>query len=106
MIAPLVAEALPKIRALCKRQGVERMSLFGSAVSDHFSPETSDIDFIVKFSDSNKPGIADRYWDLAESLEQILRRPVDLLTERSIRSPFFRKTVENSKISIYDRSTA
>ena len=30
-------------------------------------------------------------------------RNVDLVTERSIRNPYFRKAVEASRISIYDR---
>ncbi len=102
MIATEVANALPEIRALCQRQGVERMSLFGSATTKHFSPETSDVDFIVKFFDSNKCGFADRYLNLAEELEHVLHRSVDLVTERSIRNPTFRKVVDQSKILIYD----
>ena len=104
MIAPLVEEALPEIRALCQRYGVERMSLFGSATTEKFSPETSDVDCLVKFFDSDKPGIADRYFELAEELEHALHRSVDLLTERSVRNPIFRQCLEQSKILVYDSS--
>jgi predicted nucleotidyltransferase len=104
MIAPLVKAALPEIRALCERYGVERMSLFGSATTENFSPETSDVDCLVKFFDSNKPGISDRYLNLAEALENTLHRTVDLLTEKSMRNPIFRDVVEKSKVLIYDSS--
>lgn len=104
MINPLVANALPDIRILCERQGVQSMSLFGSATSDSFSPTTSDVDFVVKFFDNDKLDLVDRYLDLAEGLERTLHRPVDLVTEASIRNPIFRKVVEQSKILIYDAS--
>lgn len=32
------------IAALCKRFGVRRLSVFGSAVNGHFSPERSDVE--------------------------------------------------------------
>ena len=102
MMNPLVAKALPDIQLLCERQGVQNMFLFGSATSDSFSPTTSDVDFVVNFFDSGKLDLADRYLDLAEGLERTLHRPVDLVTEASIRNPIFRKVIEESKILIYD----
>jgi len=72
MIAPLVKAALLEIRALCERYGVERMSLFGSATTEKFSPATSDVDCLVKFFDISKPGIGDRYFNLMEGLEKTL----------------------------------
>lgn len=105
MIVPEVAQHLPEIRALCQQYGVERMSVFGSATNEEkFSPETSDVDCLVKFFDTDKPGIAHRYWTLAVALEKTLHRSVDLVTERMVRNPFFQALVERSKISIYDTS--
>ncbi|MFZ4116434.1 MAG: nucleotidyltransferase family protein [Chthoniobacterales bacterium] len=104
MIAPLVEAALPEIRALCERYGVERMSLFGSATTEKFSPETSDVDCLVKFFDSDKRGIVNRYWELTQGLEHTLQHPVDLLTERSVKNPIFRDCLEQSKILIYESS--
>ena len=102
MIASIVSESLPEIRALCKRQRVHRMSVFRSATTEDFSPESSDVDFLVSFFDSNTPSITDRYFNLVESLEKALHRPVDLVTEKSIRNPYFREAVEKSKVLIYD----
>lgn len=104
MIAPEVSKALPQVRSLCKRYGVERLSLFGSATTKDFSPKTSDVDCLVSFFNSNKLGILDRYLNLATELEKVLGRHVDLITEKSIRNPVFREVVENSKVLIYDDS--
>lgn len=102
MIAPEIAQHLPEIRALCKRQGVERMSLFGSATREDFSPETSDVDCLIKFLNINKPGIADRYFNLIEGLEQTCHRPVDIVFEGAMKNYIFREIVEKSKVLIYD----
>jgi predicted nucleotidyltransferase len=44
---PLIEEHLEEIRALCREFGVSRLELFGSAATDAFDPDRSDIDFIV-----------------------------------------------------------
>jgi predicted nucleotidyltransferase len=80
-------QSLNDLADLCKRFGVERLELFGSAVTETFE-ESSDNDFIVKFADRS-PGYADRYLDFAELLEELLGREVDLVTDRSIQNPFF-----------------
>ena len=101
MIAPEVANVLPEIRALCEQQGVERMSLFGSATTKDFSPETSDVDCLVKFS-SDKKNLGNRYFNLIEGLEKTWQRPVDIVFEGAMKNYIFRQIVENSKILIYD----
>ena len=84
-----------ELHRLCRKYGVERLSLFGSAATESFDPASSDLDFVVSFADRS-PGYADRYLDFAQALEQLFGRPVDLVTERSIRNPFFRQSVEDS----------
>jgi len=103
MIAPEVAQHLPEVRALCQRQGVERMSLFGSATTKDFSPETSDVDCLVKFS-SDKKNLGDRYFNLIEGLEKTWQRPVDIVFEGAMKNYIFRQIVEDSKVLIYDNS--
>ena len=34
---------------LCRRFGVRRLELFGSAATDAFDPSRSDLDFLVEF---------------------------------------------------------
>ena len=92
-----------EIQSLCRRTNVVSLDLFGSAASRKFRPEASDLDFVVTFAEFPQGGIFDAYMDLAEGLEALFGRNVDLVTERSIRNPYFRKAVEASRISIYDR---
>jgi uncharacterized protein len=93
----------PQVELLCHRTNVVRLDLFGSAASREFRPEASDLDFVVTFGEFPQGGIFDAYMDLAEGLEVLFGRKVDLVTERSIRNPSFRKAVEASRVTIYDR---
>jgi predicted nucleotidyltransferase len=91
---------------LCRRYRVDRLYVFGSAVSGRFDTQHSDLDFLVVFADREPTGeYADRYLGLAEDLEQLFGRPVDLVTEQSIRNPYFRHEVESTRQLIYERSS-
>ena len=46
-------------------------------------------------------GLSDRYIDLADDLEMLFRRPVDLITPASIRNPYFREAVNASRAQVY-----
>jgi predicted nucleotidyltransferase len=98
----MVEQHLDAIRALCRTYGVRRLDLFGSAATGAFDATTSDLDFVVTFADTRSPGYADRYLGFAEALEALLGRPVDVVTERSIQNPYFRRAVEASRQPIYD----
>jgi predicted nucleotidyltransferase len=90
-----------KLRVLCRKYDVSRLDLFGSAARDDWRPDGSDLDFIVTFRPDPGRSLADRFLGLAEELESLFGRPVDLLTERSIRNPYFRRGVDASRASVY-----
>jgi hypothetical protein len=46
-------------------------------------------------------GYADRYLALAEALERLFNRPVDLLTERSLRNPILKTAIAADRFIIY-----
>ena len=102
----LVAKHMNEIAALCRRFGVQRLDLFGSAATDTFDPATSDLDFVAAFADTHLPGYAERYLDFADAMEAVFGRPVDVLTENMIRSPYFRETVEATRRPVYDARDA
>ena len=79
------------------------LDLFGSGTSSEFRPESSDLDFVVTFGEFPGGGIFDAYMDLAEGLEALFGRKVDLVTERSIENPYFRRAIDLSRIRVYDR---
>ncbi|MEI6416459.1 MAG: nucleotidyltransferase domain-containing protein, partial [Verrucomicrobiota bacterium] len=84
--------------------GVERMSLIGSATNkEKFSPETSDVDCLVKFSNEHE-NLNERFLGLGGALGKACHRPVEVVFESALQNDAFRKIVEKSKILIYDAS--
>ena len=101
MIA-LVEQNREAVAKLCRQFRVERLELFGSAAKGAFQPGTSDVDFLVTFADARPGTYADRYLGLLLGLQQLFQREVDLVTERSIRNPYFRKAVEATRQLVYE----
>ena len=102
----LLASKIPEITLLCERYGVSHLELFGSALGAEFDPESSDYDFLVEL-DARAAGSRVRRWlGLADALEALLGRHVDLVNPRSIRNPYFLQAVNKSRVLIYDRQDA
>jgi predicted nucleotidyltransferase len=89
-----------EINALCIRYKVRSLCVFGSVLTDQFS-EKSDIDLIVDIDVEDPYDYAERYFDLKFALEDLLKKPVDLLENRAIKNPYFLKNLENSKSLLY-----
>jgi len=66
-----------------RRFGVERLALFGSVARDEAGPE-SDVDLLVRFRPEARVGLFG-FVRLKMRLEEILGRPVDLVTEDSVK---------------------
>jgi len=88
------------IQNLCKTHKVKSLYAFGSVLTDKFNSE-SDVDFIVDFQQLDVLDYGDNYYNLKFSLENILKRNVDLLEEKALKNPYFRKTVNQNKKLIY-----
>jgi predicted nucleotidyltransferase len=101
-VKDVVLSQRDKIVRLCEKYAVQKLQLFGSAVRGDFDPDSSDLDFLVNFSYDCEPGIADRYLGLAEDLERLLNRSVDLVTVRSARNPYFRQSIDQSSLTLYE----
>jgi hypothetical protein len=90
-----------ELEALCRRYGVRRLELFGSAAMGVERPGQSDMDFLVEFDPLPPGGYADAYFGLLESLEALYARPVDLVVASAIRNPFFLQSVERTRTLLY-----
>jgi len=66
---------------------VASLDLFGSGTTEEWRPVDSDLDFVVTFRAHPASGLADRYLGLAQDLEELFGRSVDLITPASIRNP-------------------
>ncbi|MBI2722279.1 MAG: nucleotidyltransferase domain-containing protein [Bacteroidetes bacterium] len=97
MLAPIITNNIATINALCKEYKVKELYVFGSAAKN-LMKESSDVDFIVKFNtEVPVEDYADLYFDLVESLEDLLKRNVDLLTDKPIRNKYLKKDIEETK---------
>lgn len=88
------------IQRLCLLHKVKRLYAFGSVLSDKFS-EKSDIDFMVDFETIELNNYTDNYFDFKFSLEDIFKRPVDLIEEKAIKNPYFKEAVNNQRKLVY-----
>lgn len=100
-IPSFILEKMDEIKESCAETNVAKIGLFGSVLRADFDPENSDLDFVVEFLDPDAPGISDRYLKLAESLEMIFARRVDLVTARSIKNPVFSASVSATLCPLY-----
>jgi len=83
---------------VCRRYGVKELSLFGSAVRGEMRPE-SDIDILVEFEPGVRIGLI-KFEFLAEELEALAGRKVDLVTKRGLK-PWVRPEVLKDARLIY-----
>ena len=91
---------------LCNNNAVvNKLYCFGSALSSKFNENTSDIDLLVEVAELTPEERGECLIILWDNLELLFNRKVDLLTENSIRNPFFKKEVERTKKLIYDRQS-
>lgn len=82
------------------------LEVVGSATSAEFNPDFSDFDFLVELDQNNNESRGRRWTELADALEALLGRHVDLLNPRYIRNPYFLQAVNRSRTVIYDRQNA
>lgn len=91
-ILRVLAERQQEITA---RYGVKRLALFGSVVRDELNA-SSDVDVLVEFVG---PATFSAYMDLKFYLEDLLGRPVDLVTHKALRDEL-RPHIEKEMIRV------
>lgn len=99
-MSPVLGARLAEVSALCRRYGVRRLEVFGSATTGAFDPQRSDLDLLVEFDDDPKH-LFDRYFGLKESLEALFGRSVDLVTLGALRNPHFISAINKTRQLVY-----
>lgn len=97
----LIEKHREELMQLCRKYKVERLEIFGSATRSDFDEASSDLDFLVQFSDFSIENAADRYLGLLVDLEDLFHRKIDLVSYRAIRNPFFKQVVDATRVSLY-----
>ena len=92
-------EVLNVLRAhkgtLVQRFGVVDLALFGSIVRDQ-ATDDSDVDILVKF---DSPATSKRYFGVQFYIEDLLGRPVDLVTDKALREEM-RPYIEREMVNV------
>ena len=89
---------------LCRNHNVKYVYAFGSSVSERFDVNKSDIDLLVEIDSKDPIDRGEKLLSLWDLFEVFFKRKVDLLTDSSIRNPFLRKSIDLTKVLIYDGS--
>ncbi len=96
----IIQSNIIKLKELCFKHHVSKLFVFGSILNSKFS-DLSDIDFIVDFKKMEYHDYADNYFDLKKSLENLFHRNIDLLEEKAITNPYFKKNIDKQKQLVY-----
>ena len=81
----LIDQRRAEIAVLCRRYGVRQLEVFGSAARGaDFDPVTSDADFLVDFEPGSGLSPLEQFFGLADALQRLLGRPVDLAERKAI----------------------
>ena len=99
-----ISSKMQRFRELCSSHQVRYIYAFGSSVTDRFDEEKSDIDLLVEVDAEDPVERGEKLMSLWDGLEALFLRKVDLLTDSSVKNPYLRKSIEATKVLIYDGS--
>jgi len=95
-----IVKKIEENREEIKRFGVKKIGIFGSYVKGE-QREDSDVDMVVEFEEGE--ATLENFLSLAEHLEKLFGKKVDLITKegvRSIRIHNIRKEIEESVVYV------
>ena len=102
MINTAFQKLLPLVIEILRKHKVKDAYLFGSATTDKFN-ESSDVDLLINFEEGLAPlEKGELMLDLQIALQDKLKRDIDLLTESSLKNPYFIEEVKEKRIKIYE----
>lgn len=89
------------IAALCRKYGVVRMDVFGSAIRDDYRGGESDVDLLADFGDQDPFQLIDAYFGLLDELRVLLGTDVDLVMSDAIKNRYIRAEIDRTKQMLY-----
>ena len=97
----LLAKKQTSLEALCRKHGVAKLELFGSAALETFVPGSSDVDFLVCFHPCTPEEHAERYLGLLADLQDLFNCDIDLVESNAVKNPFFLDCIAASRTIVY-----
>ena len=101
MLHPTIQAFMPQIRDLLQKHKIKNAFVFGSVLTESFNND-SDVDFLINLQEGLDPVDAGEHlWNLEYELSYLLKRNIDILSERSLKNPFFIREINATKYPIY-----
>ncbi|QNI69477.1 nucleotidyltransferase family protein [Cyanobium sp. NS01] len=97
----IIDEKLEEIAAVCKRYGIERLFVFGSALREDFRPGESDIDLLVEFGPLEITKRFHAYLDAREAFRNIFQSDVDLVMQGAVKNKVIAGEIDRTKQLVY-----
>jgi predicted nucleotidyltransferase len=98
----LIQSKSVEIKELCRRYGVLRLRLFGSALRTTWDPDRSDLDFLTEFGPPPEGVNAfDQQFGLIVDLERLFGRSVDVVDWAAAKKPIFLQIAESEAKVVY-----
>jgi predicted nucleotidyltransferase len=92
---------LDVLRNTLAKHQVEKAYLFGSILTQKFDNQ-SDIDILVRFRDNLSPlEKGDLWWSLHDTIRDLYQREIDIVTENSLKNPYFINELNRTKKLVY-----
>jgi predicted nucleotidyltransferase len=88
-----------KIAEFCKRWNINEFALFGSVLRADFRPD-SDVDVLVSIDPKAHVSLFEII-DMKLELQDMFKRPVDLVEKEGLRNPYRRKEILNTAQVVY-----
>lgn len=91
---------LPQIKKIFAKYGAIRVFLFGSFATGKATKD-SDIDFLYSFpEDLDYETYANSYFGILYELQDLLKKQVDLVAEKTLKNPYLIHSINESKIQL------
>ena len=100
VVMGIIDKHFEDLKRLCILYNVDKIYLFGSALSSNFKNE-SDIDFLVKFKKIELSDYFENFINFKENLEKLFGREIDLVEEQALRNPILINSINKNKKLIY-----
>ncbi|MFP4365415.1 MAG: nucleotidyltransferase family protein [Spirochaetia bacterium] len=84
---------------VCKKYNIYSLHLVGSFARGD-QENTSDIDLLVNFGRSEDP--MEQYFGAKEAIEEVFRKPVDLIEADAIKNRIFKQYIDYEKVLLYE----
>lgn len=105
ILPQIISKNWEELMFLIQKYQVEKLYIFGSVLNEKFDFEKSDLDFIVLLNEMPPLEKGENILNFWLDLEKLFQRKIDLITKKKIQNPFLKKSIEQTKMLIYDRKS-